>query len=72
MIALFRHYKGRYVLVYGIAKHVDTLDEYVVYRQLYGNFCRLIKPKEIFLSNAPTTYGDYIPLFRLIFGIKIN
>ena len=32
---IYRHFKGKYYIVEGIAKHSETKDPLVVYRQLY-------------------------------------
>ena len=32
----YRHYKGNDYEVLGVARHSETEEEYVVYRQLYG------------------------------------
>ena len=32
----YRHFKGRYYQVIGIARHSETLEPMVVYRPLYG------------------------------------
>lgn len=34
---IYQHYKGNKYLVIGVAKHSETLDEFVVYISLYDN-----------------------------------
>jgi len=45
---LYRHYKGTYYEVIGVAKHSETLEEVVVYRPLYGERGLWIRPLEMF------------------------
>ena len=33
----YRHYKGQEYTVLGVARHSETLEELVVYRQQYGD-----------------------------------
>lgn len=40
----YRHFKGREYEVIGVAKHSETLEEMVVYRQLYGEHGLWIRP----------------------------
>ena len=49
---IYRHFKGDYYLVLGVAIHSETKDEYVVYRALYGNNNLFIRPKDMFLSEV--------------------
>ena len=50
MSCKYRHFKGKeYELLY-IAKHSETLEEYVVYRALYGDCEVWIRPKEMFFE----------------------
>lgn len=48
---VYRHYKGDYYIVEGVALHSETREELVLYRGLYDNgkmFCA--RPKDMFLS----------------------
>lgn len=47
---VYRHFKGGLYRVEDVAKHSETLEEYVVYRKLYGDRSLWIRPKEMFLS----------------------
>lgn len=49
---VYRHFKGRCYLVVGTAKHSETLEEYVVYRQLYGEGKLWIRPLAMFLEEV--------------------
>ena len=40
----YRHFKGKYYEVIGIAKHSETEEEMVVYRQLYGEHGLWVRP----------------------------
>lgn len=49
---VYRHFKGDYYLVEGIAKNADDLRLYVVYRALYGEGEQWIRPVEDFLGKV--------------------
>ena len=49
---VYQHFKGKYYIVEGVAKHSEDLEEYVVYRQLYGDGGLYIRPKEMFLCEV--------------------
>ena len=44
----YKHFKGNYYEVIGVAKHSETLEEYVVYRALYGEYGLWIRPAKMF------------------------
>ena len=52
--AIYKHYKGGRYKIIGIAKHSETLEEFVVYEALYDNpESRLwIRPKKMFLESV--------------------
>lgn len=47
---VYRHFKGRYYIVEGVAKHSEDGSAYVVYRQLYGENGLWIWPLDMFLE----------------------
>ncbi len=44
----YRHYKGNDYTVLFIARHSETLDQMVVYRQEYGDFGLWVRPAAMF------------------------
>ena len=40
----YRHFKGNYYEVIGIAHHSETMEEMVVYRALYGEQSLWVRP----------------------------
>ena len=49
---IYKHFKGDYYLVEGIAKDSETKNEMVIYRRLYGDGDLWVRPKEMFLSEV--------------------
>jgi hypothetical protein len=47
-IGKYEHYKGKQYEVLGIAKHSETLEEFVVYKALYGGGELWIRPIKMF------------------------
>jgi len=60
----YQHYKGKFYQVIEIAKHSETLEEFVVYRALYDNSI-WIRSLKMFLENVIID-GKEVPRFRFI------
>lgn len=50
--SIYRHFKGKYYIVEGIAKHSETQEPMVVYRHLYGDKSLCVRPLDMFLSEV--------------------
>ena len=49
---IYRHYKGDYYIVEGIAKHSETCEKMVVYRALYGDTSLWVRPYDMFTEEV--------------------
>jgi hypothetical protein len=61
----YRHYKGQEYEVVGTAKHSETEEDFVVYRQLYGEGNLWIRPKEMFADQVLVN-GQVMPRFQFL------
>lgn len=61
----YRHYKGNFYLVLGIARHSETLEEMVVYQQDYADRGLWVRPLGMFLENVVVA-GKEVPRFEFI------
>lgn len=61
----YRHYKGNDYAVLYTAIHSETLEEYVVYRQLYGTGGVWIRPLSMFLEEVEVD-GKLVPRFAYL------
>ena len=59
----YRHYKGNEYTLVGTARHSETLEELVVYRQEYGEHGLWVRPKQMF-SETVTVDGQEVPRFQ--------
>ena len=48
----YEHYKGKQYEVLGTAKHSETLEEFVVYKALYGEGELWVRPLKMFLEEV--------------------
>jgi hypothetical protein len=48
----YRHYKGHYYRVLGIARHSETLEPLVVYQALYGDHGLWVRPVAMFSATV--------------------
>ena len=61
----YRHYKGQEYTVLGVARHSETEEELVVYRQEYGDRSLWVRPKGMFVETV-TVDGQVVQRFQLI------
>ena len=61
----YRHYKGNEYTTLGVARHSETLEELVVYRQEYGERGLWVRPAAMFAETV-VIEGRAVPRFRLL------
>ena len=61
----YRHYKGQEYTVLGVARHSETLEELVVYRQEYGDRGLWVRPAAMFAETVVVD-GQTVPRFKLV------
>jgi hypothetical protein len=62
---IYRHFKGNFYEVIGVARKVDTAECFVIYRPLYGEMHLVARPFEEFTGTVPRDGGDE-PRFRYV------
>jgi cyclomaltodextrinase / maltogenic alpha-amylase / neopullulanase len=65
MNSIYKHFKGNHYEVLYTAKHSETLEEYIVYKALYGEEKIWVRPKEMFFENVVFN-GESVPRFQLV------
>ena len=66
----YRHYKGKCYEVIGLARHSETLEEFVLYKALYhskkfGKNALWVRPKKMFLETVAVD-GKKVPRFKYL------
>ncbi len=61
----YRHFKGQEYTVLGVARHSETEEELVVYRQEYGERGLWVRPKSMFLQTVDQD-GQRVPRFAFV------
>ncbi|MFO1092833.1 MAG: DUF1653 domain-containing protein [Planctomycetaceae bacterium] len=61
----YRHYKGNAYIVLGVARHSETQEELVVYRQDYGDRSLWVRPRSMF-EETVVVDGRRHPRFEFI------
>ena len=69
----YRHFKGRYYEVLGVARHSESLEEMVVYKALYkhknfGHHSLWVRPAGMFLEFVRTAGGGKVRRFAPVTG----
>ena len=64
-IGKYEHYKGGQYEVLGVAKHSETMEEFVVYRALYGEGELWVRPLKMFLEEVYFG-GKKVPRFKYV------
>ena len=61
----YRHYKGNEYTVLGVARHSETEEELVVYRQEYGERGLWVRPQQMFLETVKVN-GQSVARFQFL------
>lgn len=61
----YRHYKGKDYLVLGVARHSETEEELVIYRQDYGDKSLWVRPLQMFQETIEVN-GKILQRFQFL------
>ncbi len=62
---LYRHYKGNVYQVIGISRHSESLELFVVYQALYGEYGLWVRPAAMFTEEV-VIGNKRVPRFAFI------
>ncbi len=63
---LYKHYKGSEYRVLHLARHSETEEWLVVYKQCYGDEAIWVRPMSMFTEQVTLSEGRRVPRFDLI------
>lgn len=66
LIGLYKHYKGSEYRVLHLARHSETEEWLVVYKQCYGDESIWVRPLSMFTEQVTLNDGRRVPRFDLI------
>ena len=61
----YLHYKGKEYKVLYLAKHSETMEELVVYQQMYGDHSVWVRPAGMFMEMVNLN-GKEVPRFKFL------
>ncbi|MBO9700455.1 MAG: DUF1653 domain-containing protein [Sporocytophaga sp.] len=61
----YKHYKGNYYKVIGVAKHSETMEDMVYYQCLYGDYGFWVRPLKMFEETVRID-GELVPRFKFV------
>ncbi|WP_430645618.1 DUF1653 domain-containing protein [Agromyces sp. GXS1127] len=62
---VYEHYTGARYEVITLARHSETEEQVVVYRQLYGDRGVWVRPADMF-GEQVEVHGEHVPRFRRV------
>lgn len=62
----YQHYKGAEYEVLYCARHSETEEWLVVYKQCYGDESVWVRPLEMFCETVSVEGGEFVPRFKMI------
>jgi cyclomaltodextrinase len=62
---IYQHFKGNYYELVHVARHSETMEEFIVYKQLYGDGGLWVRPLQMFCEQVVVA-SKPIPRFRYV------